>query len=291
MRTVDRVDRRKGSSMSRTALRLTMDDRAAEAAGGRIDFGSFRPTLAIVCGVPDGLPQQAVEDWLRPTVDSGVAVTWTVPSDDVPTIGRSLAERSGGSSVALRVPRAWSGLRGGKSLIRRRIEEARRTLPAFDSLVIEPAGTPSPGFLDPSLADHGITAVCSDTVSIAGGRTSRRPAPRGWDCRSPVWGLWEFRFGSAKRNGWIGGLVGLAGRPRIATASLTVIATGAFPAGGNSAGDTAGPGSQRQARQSLERTVQWASRLARQGIVTATLSDVSALLSGRESAQRRRLAA
>lgn len=269
--------------MSRTALRLYDEAGSEDRSCGRQHSESMQATLAVVCRVPARLSPHTIDDWLRPAIATAMPVTWAVSPEDFGTVGGALAEQAGDRSVALLVPTEWWTQRSGPSLLRRRFEAARRTLPAFDSLVIQ-ADTAAPPALNPLLlADLGIRAVCSDGESIAGGRSNRRPAPRGWACRSPAWGLWEFRFGRAKRAGLLDALLGFVGGATLAAGSLTILPTGGFTTVGRRGTDGRSAG-MRLARQAFERTVQWAARATRQGCsppVAATLSDVSAALSGR----------
>jgi hypothetical protein len=269
--------------MSRTALRLYEEERAEDRSCGGHHSESMQATLAVVCRVPSRLPPHTIDDWLRPVTATTTPVTWAVSPEDFGTVGRALAEQTGDRSVALFVPTEWWTQRSGPSLLRRRFEAARRMLPGFDSLVIETHSAPPPGLNPLLLADHGIRAVCSDGDAIAGGRSNRRPAPRGWACRSPAWGLWEFRFGRSKRVGLLDVLRGFVGGPTIPAGSLTILPTGGFKTVGKRGHGGRSPG-MRPARQAFERTVQWAARATRQGrtpLMAATLSDVSATLSGR----------
>lgn len=69
------------------------------------------------------------------------------------------------------------------------------------------------------LVDHGIAVAV--VRRLQEGRGGRRPPPRGWRCRSALWGLWEVvPAARGGLTGWLGLL------PRPAPGSLHVVVVG-----------------------------------------------------------------
>jgi hypothetical protein len=106
--------------------------------------------------------------------------------------------------------------------------------------------------------------------SLAGhGRGSRRPAPAGWRCHNPAWGLWEVEMAPATRRGPLS-MFGLSSRPRVRRGGLAVLGTEAWDAHGMEC-------------HRLDRLATWAAgRASRAGAEATTLAGLVARLTGDE---------
>lgn len=281
--------------MSRTALRLSEDVERSETPALVGHSISSRTSIAIVCGVPTGLAPSSLQEWLRAVNLSHCSVTWAVSYIDLETIGRILGQRFGERSIALRLPEDCDALAIHPSRVRRALEKARCVLPTFDSIVIESDAATSFEWNGGMLVEQGIRAVCSNMPLIAASRSSRRPPPQGWACRSPVWGLWEFRLGTSFRSSLMSRLTGLANGPRVPAGSLTVLSSGDMATGRKHGPAFPEDLRERHALRSFETVIRWANRISSRGRaspIVATLSDLSAELShGTTSGGYRRLAA
>jgi hypothetical protein len=95
--------------------------------------------------------------------------------------------------------------------LRRMLTAACEIVPGLDTAVLQ---GPRPLAHQSLLAEEGIRVAAVDTAADAG-RGGRRPAPAGWRCRNPVWGLWEVQVDPAQPVGWMGWLrSGPLPRPR-----------------------------------------------------------------------------
>lgn len=161
--------------------------------------------------------------------------------------------------IALLIDPSWLESR---RLLRERIATARHAAPELAAAVFR---GPRPLAQHAVLAEEGIRAVIVDVFG-ADSRGSRRPAPAGWDCRNPVWGLWEVRAAAESGRGPWGWLNGPLSRPR--PGSLRVLHAGRVQLG------PTGPVSTR-----LERFSAWADRRqAGNAARLVTLSDLATML-------------
>jgi hypothetical protein len=123
------------------------------------------------------------------------------------------------------------------------------------------------------LVQEGIATICTDGFNDAA-RGSRRPAPRGWPCRSVLWGLWEVST-AARSQGMLGRVQSWCAGP--VDGSLTILHASAGSGGSWAA-----------AKSRLERHATWAQRRIRAGsLQAATLADLPALIAGRSAAGAR----
>jgi hypothetical protein len=141
------------------------------------------------------------------------------------------------------------------------VAAARQAVPGLDTAVLR---GPRPLAHHALLAEEGIRAVVVEAVGESV-RGSRRPAPGGWRCRNPVWGLWELQVDPPRRPGLAGWLTGGApARPR--AGGLHVL----------HAGDVA---ADRPASGRLGRWLAWAARRAAGGrLRLARPAEVAVLL-------------
>jgi hypothetical protein len=137
------------------------------------------PTMIVVCG---GAAQAASIH--RPP---GVPLTWIT---DLATLERS-GHRDKGlcrwpwtatDAMALVIEPAWLDSR---HTVREAVTAARATHADLRAGVLRDAELHDPGLA----VSAGLRTVL--VRSCAAGRGSRRPAPAGWLCRNPTWGLWE----------------------------------------------------------------------------------------------------
>lgn len=212
-------------------------------------------TVVICCGVPAGTSPAAVAPWTNLAARSRMPITWVCGRDVLPTVLAGVADEQ---DVALDLDAAHVACRPA---LRREIAAARERVGNITSIVV--SGTPC---LDHRslLVEQGIQTVAVGGFEHAT-RSSRRPPPAGWQCRSIVWGLWEVRTvprPPRRAMAWM--LAGFAG-PRLAPGSLTVVHIDPVVIG------------ERQARGELERLIAWVGRRP-VGVRAARLGDLPGLL-------------
>lgn len=180
-------------------------------------------TLVLCATLPKCLRRGACEAWLADLGRTRVPVTWAADPDTL----RSVAEvcRLRGSTppaLAVAIEPAWLDSR---STLRRMIATARQAAPGLEAAVVRGQ---RPVVHASLLAEEGIRVVVVDSLGAAL-RGSRRPAPAGWRCRNPVWGLWEVEADTPRKPGLVAWLVhGSMPRPR--PGSLHVLHAGEVPA-------------------------------------------------------------
>ena len=136
-------------------------------------------TVVIVASRPSGRGHDAgvvgcvPVSWISAPVVAGVAPITTVDVLELPA-----------SSL------------GSRQAIRDLVGEARRLRPSLCAVRVRG----EPLRQRDVLAEAGIRIAIVDAVS-GETRGTRRPAPRGWPCRSLVWGLWEVQAAPVVR-GW-----------------------------------------------------------------------------------------
>jgi len=113
------------------------------------------------------------------------------------------------------------------------------------------------------LVDHGISVAV--VRELGAGRGGRRPPPRGWRCRSALWGLWEaVPAAHGGLTGWLGML------PRPAAGSLHVVLVGRHGASAR-----------------LPRWTAWADRWQQRGRALAIpLGSLAAAIAGEDRQSR-----
>jgi len=145
--------------------------------------GSGLPcTVVICCSLPAGIGMAEAAARLDAGRRADVPVTWLADLEWLPGVMDRLGGEGCGGSVALDIP-----ARCPRTAARELLSQARREAPALDAAAVR-------GPLDAScrqeLGARGVRVIYRKG-SDAPARGSRRPAPSGWACHSPVWGMWE----------------------------------------------------------------------------------------------------
>lgn len=223
-------------------------------------------TVVITCPFPSRLGAVEAAGWLREGASAG-GVTWVASLDTLLTI-RDLCTAAGSSpdhvGMAIDLEPEWLT---AKTSLRAALREARAMWPTLSAAVLR---GPTPLEHREVLVQEGITTVRTDAFDEAA-RGSRRPAPRGWPCRSVLWGLWEVSVGPGRRQGLLGRVRWWCTGPT--AAGLTIL-----DAGGGASGQSA-------MRQRLDRHLAWARRRIQAGrLQPATLADLPAIIAGGGSA-------
>ena len=221
---------------------------------------SVDPATLVVCAtLPRPVRSGTCASWLESFARSPVTVTWAADADTLEAVataahGRGLAA----PELALAIQPSWLDSR---ATLRRMVAAARQAVPGLDAAVLR---GPRPLAQQSLLAEEGLRVVVVDTFADDA-RGSRRPAPAGWRCRNPVWGLWEVQVDPPRPAGMVGWLLhGSTPRPRPGT--LHVLHAGDVPA-------------ERPVSGRLDRWLAWAERRSANGRVRpVTLADLPALL-------------
>lgn len=214
------------------------------------------PATLVVCASLAGVPRRgSLADWIGPPGSGRAAVTWAA---DVDTLAAATAAGLSSDILALAVDHAWLD---SKATLRRMVHAARQAVPGLEAVVLR---GPRPLTQASLLAEEGIRVAAVDTSDDTR-RGSRRPAPDGWRCHNPVWGLWEVRTDPPPPRGVVGWLVH-GSMPRLRSAALHVLDAGAVPV-------DRPPGGR------LERWLAWASRRVAGGrLRTVPLPHLAGLL-------------
>ena len=221
---------------------------------------SVDPATLVVCGtLPRPVRSGCCASWLESFARSPVAVTWAADADTLEAV--AAAARTRGLPVpelALALQPSWLDSR---ATLRRMVAAARQAVPGLDTAVLR---GPRPLSQQSLLAEAGLRAVVVDAFADDA-RGSRRPAPAGWRCRNPVWGLWEVQVDPPRPSGVVAWLLrGSMPRPR--SGSLHVLHAGDVPA-------------ERPLSGRLERWLVWVARRSAAGRARlVTLADLPALL-------------
>jgi|688.fasta_scaffold206387_2 hypothetical protein len=171
---------------------------------------SNAPALLVICAtVPQPIGPGACAAWLDAAAKLPAGVTWTADCDTLAAVVAAARQR--GQAVprlALTLSPDWLDSR---ATLRRMLTAVREIVPGLDTAVLQ---GPRPLAHQSLLAEEGIRVAAVDTAADAG-RGGRRPAPAGWRCRNPAWGLWEVQVDPAQPVGWMGWLrSGPLPRPR-----------------------------------------------------------------------------
>ena len=199
---------------------------------------SADPATLVLCAMlPQAFPRGARAAWLADVGRARVPVTWAA---DVDLLGEVGAAAGGATpAMALALEPAWLDSR---STLRRMIVAARQAVAGLETAVLR---GPRPLSHAAVLAEEGIRVVVVDTPDDSR-RGSRRPAPAGWRCRNPVWGLWEVQAEPRREAGLVRWLLhGSMPRPR--PGSLHVLQAGRVAA-------------ERPVSGRLDRWMAWAER-------------------------------
>ena len=220
---------------------------------------SIDPATLVVCA---RLPQPIRRGggaWLDAAGRAAEVVTWSADIDTLADLAATARGRCPTPlELALSLQPDWLDSR---STLRRMVVAARQACPGLTAAVLR---GPRPLAHRSLLAEEGIQTVVVDVFGDAG-RGSRRPAPTGWRCRNPVWGLWEVQVDPPRRSGFVGWLLD-GSMPRARRGALHVLHAGDVPA-------------DRPLSGRLERWISWAARREAAGLVrTARLADLPSLL-------------
>jgi hypothetical protein len=216
------------------------------------------PASVVICAeLPTGMTAAARAAWGRHAAGRRCPVTWAADPETIAAAGPVAAQ----DEFALAIAPEWLD---SKRTLRERIATARQELPGLTAAVLR---GPRPLDHHALLAAEGIRIVVVDAFGPEP-RGSRRPAPAGWACRHPVWGLWEVRAAPRESRGLWGWLNGPLSRLR--PGSLRILRVGKVPMG------PSGPVSTR-----LDRYAAWAERRQTgQRARVVGLSDLAITLAG-----------
>lgn len=217
-------------------------------------------TVVLCCGLPDGLAGGAVESCLSWGLRSGVPITWIASRERLRQVATAVTAADGAASVALDVPATVS-----RSRLRTTLMEAAAATPGIEAAAVQGGLTAE---LRRAFAEAGVRVVMRDRFDDTG-PGPRRPAPRGWACRSVLWGLWEVTTSSATPPSALPRLLPWATRT-------------ALPQGGLAVPDLA-QGKMLDAsllRSRVEQWQTWARRRPAGTVSFARLSDLPALAAG-----------
>jgi len=171
-------------------------------------------TIVIVCRVPKGTTAAAAAGLRNSANRVGVPVTWAAESAEFAEICPAFDGTQDGPALVLDQPSLES-----LASLRQALSAARTTRPDLTAVVATANLTMDHRSL---LVAEGIGTACLHRFDEVG-RGSRRPAPKGWPCRSLVWGLWEVSISTRPSTGsllpWTASPIGPRG-------SLTVIEIG-----------------------------------------------------------------
>jgi hypothetical protein len=217
------------------------------------------PAVIVVCGVASGAPKTARHGHHGGT-SLPVPVTWIATAERLQAVAAAVSGARAHHDFVLQVPAAAFESR---QRLRRLLAMGREAVPSLEAIAVH--GGAAVGHR-PLLVEEGVRVVLVDTLT-GYGRGSRRPAPAGWRCHNPAWGLWEVEMAPASRRGPLS-VFGLSSRPGVRRGGLAVLGTDAWD-------------SQGMACHRLDRLATWAAgRTARQGAEATTLSGLAARLAG-----------
>jgi hypothetical protein len=178
--------------------------------------GSGLPcTVVICCSLPAGMGSDEVASRLEAGRRAELPITWLAAPEWLNVVVEACGGAGLTGGVALEIPAGCP-----RSAARDLLAHARRAVPALDAAVIH-------GPLDAAsrqdLAGSGIRVVCRDGFEPPA-RGSRRPAPKGWRCHSPVWGLWEVaRAAEPVPPTGLGRLLGIGAATTLGSGGLAVV--------------------------------------------------------------------
>jgi len=214
-----------------------------------------QPATVVLCATaPRQAPTGRSRGWLDAARAVAVPVTWAVGIDTLADV----ADDVEGLDLAIDIPPATCGSR---SKLRDLLLRSRDLVPDLSAVVLR---GPTPAENRGVLVDEGIGVAVVDAFETEV-RGNRRPAPKGWACRNPIWGLWEVLV-TPPRPAGLAGWLGLGGMPRLAAGGLHLLRTDGVAVGNNgSAAITS----------RLDRWISWAGQQRFRG--TATVVPLSAL--------------
>jgi hypothetical protein len=214
-------------------------------------------TVVVCCGVPAGVSPAEFTGWAEIAARSRLPVTWAARPADMAVVVDVLGLRATSHDVALALD--TEHLRSRPTL-RREIAAARAITGRIDCVVV--AGE------DPLehrglLVEQGVHTIAVGGFDAAR-RSSRRPAPAGWPCRSVVWGLWEVQTVAEPPTTALGKWFPWAIGPQMSAGALAVV-------------HVCGTAAARTGRARFERLATWLGRQTGR-VQAARLSDLPDLL-------------
>lgn len=214
-------------------------------------------TVVVCCGVPAGVSAAEFTGWVEIAVRSRLPVTWAARPVDMAMVADVVGLKATPHDVALALD--TEHLRSRPTL-RSEIAAARAIAGRVECVVTTG---------EDSLEHRGLLVEQGVHTIAVGGfdpapRSSRRPAPAGWPCRSVVWGLWEVRTVPEPPTTALGRWLPWAVGPRMQAGTLAVV---------HIPGSTAS----RAGRARFERIATWLGRQTGR-IQAALLSDLPDLL-------------
>jgi hypothetical protein len=173
-------------------------------------------TVVVCCGVPAGASASEFADWVEIAARSRLPVTWAVRPTEMAMAVDLLGLRAPPADVALAL--------GGDQLqsrptLRRELAAARAITGPIECVVVTGADALEHRAL---LVEQGVHTIAVGGFDAAP-RSSRRPAPAGWPCRSVVWGLWEVQTVPEPARPAVSRWLPWAVGPRLAPGTLTVV--------------------------------------------------------------------
>jgi hypothetical protein len=173
-------------------------------------------TVVVCCGVPAGASASEFADWVEIAARSRLPVTWAVRPTEMAMAVDLLGLRAPPADLALAL--------GGDQLqsrptLRRELAAARAITGPIECVVVTGADALEHRAL---LVEQGVHTIAVGGFDAAP-RSSRRPAPAGWPCRSVVWGLWEVQTVPEPARPAVSRWLPWAVGPRLAPGTLTVV--------------------------------------------------------------------
>ncbi|MFM1996531.1 MAG: hypothetical protein RLZZ111_918 [Planctomycetota bacterium] len=220
----------------------------------------LQTTIVLCCGLPDGVSAATADAWLAWGLRAGVPITWIAPLERLRMVASAAAAAGVEASLALDVSTIES-----RSRLRAAVGEAVATAPGLEAAAVRGSLASEHRRV---LAEAGMRVILRDSFDSTG-PGPRRPAPRGWPCRSVLWGLWETTPSPATPPSSMGRL-------------LRWTTSGVIPAGGLAVPElnrgTAADGGQLRAR--VEQWQGWARQRGPETVSFARLADLPALVAG-----------
>jgi hypothetical protein len=141
-------------------------------------------TVVICCRLPARISAVEFADWTRLGERADAAISWVTGVDDVAAIGPLVEAAGARGRIALALD---ANTLSSRPALRAALAKAKRTVGPVEAVVAADAPSIDERGL---LVTEGVRALCVERFEAVA-RGGRRPPPRGWPCRSVVWGLWE----------------------------------------------------------------------------------------------------
>lgn len=173
-------------------------------------------TVVVCCGVPVGVSATDFAGWVEIATRSRQPITWAARPADMAVVIDVLRLKATAYDIALALDAEQLSSR---PTLRREIAAAQAIAGSVGCVTV--AGAPSLEHRS-LLVEQGVQTIAVGGFDAAT-RSSRRPAPAGWPCRSVVWGLWEVQSLPELPRPAIGRMLPWAVGPRVAPGTLTVV--------------------------------------------------------------------